>query len=1203
MKPVDYTELHCCSSFSFLRGASAPDELVQTAQALGYRGLALTDECSLAGVVRGWDARRELADPGFRYLIGAELPLADGPRLLLIAENLEGYQTLSRLITLARQDTPKGQYRLRAEDLPALPGLSLIWAPGMALDEDHGRCLRERFDRVWIAYARLRLADDRTRFDRTRLLARRLGLKPVAVGEVHHHLRERGALQDVVTALRQGQPVSRCGRQLFPNHERHLRPLAELATLYPAAWLRETQVIAERSHFELGALRYQYPAELVPEGETATTHLRRLTEAGLQQRWPQGVPEAVRRDVEKELKLIAEMAYESFFLTVEDLVREARRRGILCQGRGSAANSVVCYALGITEVSPDFTGLLFERFISKERGEPPDIDVDFEHQRREEIIQYLYDKYGRHRAALAATVIHWRPRSALRDVGKALDMPSEVIDQLARNHAWWDRPEAWPAHLQKLGVATDDPRVTKWLRLAQQLIGLPRHLSQHVGGFVIAEHQVADLVPVENAAMPDRSIIQWDKDDLESLGLLKVDVLALGMLTAIRRSFDALDAWGTPPGAAVNPPVDRHEHTDKPGFNRLRGGKVLPPYDVPPVGRHDHADKPGFNRLRGGKVLPPYDVPLVGRHDHADRPGFNKLRGGKVLPPYDVPPVGRHDHADRPRFNRLRGGKVLPPYDASLVGRHDHADHPPSRDTAAKHCRPTPHLFLPACGEKAFGDRGVTSSHSPACPHSVGGSGWQLADIPRNCKDTFAMLQRGESLGVFQVESRAQMNMLPRLKPKNLYDLAIQVAIVRPGPIQGGMVHPFLKARQGLELPDLPQREELRAVLERTHGVPIFQEQVMQICIVAAGFTPGEADQVRRSMAAWRHKGGLEHFRDRLMAGMAARDYPPEFAERIYQQILGFGSYGFPESHAASFALLTWFSSWLKCHHPAAFFCGLINSLPMGFYPLSMLVREAQRMEVEVRPVDVCHSDWDSHLEPDAEGRPAIRLGLRLVKGLSEAATRQLCEARQARPFDSLDDLAARSALKAPSLEALARADALRALSGHRHHAQWSALAATRHDDLFAAAGSSPDPVALPAPSEGAEIIADYASTGLSLRRHPVALLRQRLQAARVTPNARLQKLKDGQRVRVAGLAMFRQRPGSAKGTMFLTLEDETGVVNLIIRPALIEAQREAVVGAQFAIAEGRLQLQQGIVHVMAERLHDRSHWVGELPYLSRDFH
>jgi error-prone DNA polymerase len=1101
---MDYTELHCLSSFSFLRGASAPDELTATAIARGYRGLALTDECSFAGVVRAWDEAK--AHPGFRFIVGAEMhltgdshgpgtcrsggrsafrptstvkcraearpkvrpatPITPGPRLILLVENLTGYQTLSQLITRARRDTPKGQYRLAAEDLPALPGLQVLWAPGRDLNADTAAWLRDRFSHVSLALARHREADDRTRFAEARQLARRFGISPVAVGEVHYHGRERGPLQDVVTALRLGKPVAACGRALFPNHERHLRLLAELEALYPKAWLRETQVIAERCDFRLDTLRYQYPAELVDPGETPTSQLRALTETGLRWRWPGGVPDKVRALVARELALIAEMAYESFFLTVADIVSEARRRGILCQGRGSAANSVVCYALGITEVSPDFTELLFERFVSKERGEPPDIDVDFEHQRREDIIQYIYGKYGRHRAALAATVIHWRPRSALRDVGKALEMPPEVIDQLARNHAWWDAPERWAMHLDALGVSPADPRVQQWLNLSRELIGLPRHLSQHVGGFIIAEHDVADLVPVENAAMPDRSIIQWNKDDLESLGLLKVDVLALGMLTAIRKTVDALNQWA---------------------------GRVE-------------------SRLTAAGIDQP-----VGR------------------------PSGRHPN---------------PPASLCRV-----------------ETRPT---------DKA---------------------GWTLADIPRDCPATFAMLQRGESLGVFQVESRAQMNMLPRLKPKTLYDLAIQVAIVRPGPIQGGMVHPFLKARQGREVPDLPDNPELRAVLNRTSGVPIFQEQVMQIAVVAAGFSPGEADQVRRSMAAWKRKGGLEHFRDRLMAGMAERGYDPAFAERIYQQILGFGAYGFPESHAASFALLTWFSSWLKCHHPAAFFCGLINSLPMGFYPVSMLVGEARRMGVTVLPVDVRHSDVPCVLAPDERGQPAIRLGLGLIKGLGAPAAARVVAARRTTLTD-VPTLAQRARLDRKALEALARSDALRGLAGHRHAARWAAMERhTGQADLF----ESPPPETvtpeLVEPREGADIVADYQSTGLSLRRHPVALLRTRLARARVQPNVRLKELPDGQRVRVAGLAMFRQRPGSAKGVMFLTLEDETGVVNLIIRSALIDTQRQAVVSAQFVIAEGVLQNQEGIVHLMAERLHDRSHWVGELPYLSRDFH
>lgn len=1031
---LDYTELHCVSSFSFLRGASAPDVLAATAVAQGYRGLALTDECSLAGVVRAWDEIKE--NPDFRFIVGSELPLANGPRLILLAENLTGYQTLSQLITRARRDSPKGHYHLAADDLPELPGLQVLWAPGRDLNPDTAAWLRDRFDTVHLAMARHREADDRPRFTAAKHLAQRFGLQPVAVGEVHQHTRECGPLQDVVTALRLGKPVTQCGRALFANHERYLRPLAELETLYPKAWLRQTRVIAERCDFKLDSLRYQYPAELVPPGETPTTHLRALTDAGLAQRWPNGVPSKVRDTVTRELALIADMAYESFFLTVEDIVREARRLSILCQGRGSAANSAVCYALGITEVSPDFTDLLFERFVSRERGEPPDIDVDFEHQRREEIIQYIYRKYGRDRAALAATVIHWRPRSALRDVGKVLEMPGEVIDALARNHTWWDTPERWPMHLDALGITPGDPRVQQWLNLSRELIGLPRHLSQHVGGFIIAERAVADLVPVENAAMPDRSIIQWDKDDLESLGLLKVDVLALGMLTAIRRTFDALNRWGTLPAQ--------------------------------------------------------------------------------------------------------------------------------------------PQTSLP---------------------------GWQLADIPRDCPATFAMLQRGESLGVFQVESRAQMNMLPRLKPKSLYDLAIQVAIVRPGPIQGGMVHPFLKARQGQEVPDLPDKPALRAVLERTSGVPIFQEQVMQIAVVAAGFSPGEADQVRRSMAAWKRKGGLEHFRDKLMAGMAERGYDPTFAERIYQQILGFGAYGFPESHAASFALLTWFSSWLKYHHPAAFFCGLINSLPMGFYPVSMLVREARRMGVAVSAVDVRHSEVNCTLIPDADGQPGIRLGLGLIDGLGTPSAERIVSACRT-PCPDVPTLARRAGLDQKALEALARADALRGLVGHRHAARWTTMERrSGQADLFDSPPPEAEPPQLPAPTEGADIVADYQSTGLTLRRHPVALLRPRLDTARVARNADLSTLRDGQRVRVSGLAMFRQRPGSAKGVMFLTLEDETGIVNLIIRPALVDTQRQAAVAAQFVIADGILQRQEGIVHLMARRLHDRSHWVGELPYLSRDFH
>ena len=1021
---MSYAELHCLSAFSFLRGASRPWELVETAIALGYRGLALTDECTLAGVVRGREAALE--HPDFTFITGTEIQLADGPRLVLLAQSLMGYRAISHLITRARRDSPKGDYHLAAADLPPLPDVAVLWVPGRSPDAAQAAWLRARFDTAWLAVSRHRQPGDRDYLAQCRALGRSHGLRLVATGNVHHHSRERGPLQDLVTSLRLGIPLADCGQRLFPNHERHLRPLDTLQALYPAAWLRESVAIAERCRFDLGTLRYQYPAELVPEGHTPISWLRALCEAGVQRRWAQGMPEKVRSTLEKELRLIEQLQFEAFFLTVEDVVRWAREHGILCQGRGSAANSVVCYALGITEVNPEFHDLLFERFISAERGEAPDIDVDFEHQRREEVIQYLYRKYGRERAALAATVIHWRPRSALRDAGKALGIAPEAIDHLAKAHAWWDAPEDWGQHLQGVGLNPEDARVQRWLLMAQELIDLPRHLSQHVGGFVIAERAVADLVPVENAAMPERSIIQWDKDDLESLGLLKVDVLALGMLSAIRRTLDSL--------------------------------------------------------------------------------------------------------------------------------------------------------------------------------HRFHGTAMTMQDIPREDPATYAMLCRGESLGVFQVESRAQMNMLPRLQPRKLYDLTIQVAIVRPGPIQGGMVHPFLRRRQGLES-DTPPDARLSEVLGRTSGVPNFQEQVMQIVMVAAGFSAGEADQVRRSMAAWKRKGGLEKYRDKLMAGMAARDYDPAFAEQIYQQILGFGAYGFPESHAASFALLAYVSAWLKCHHPAAFICGLLNSQPMGFYPPSMLVREAQRMGVGVQPVAVQHSEWDSHLEPDAQGQPTLRLGLRQVEGFNEAAAQRLMAARHLRPFDSLNDLVRRAHLDARERNALARADALATLAGHRHQARWAVLGLQPADDLLQTPAAESRQHSLPPPSEGADILHDYNSVGLTLRRHPVALLRPQLNRLRVWRNGDLAEVTDGQRIRVAGLAMFRQRPGSAKGVMFLTLEDETGIVNLIIRPDLINRDRQAIVGGQMLVARGRLQRQQGIVHLLAEGVDDYSHWVHGLPHLSRDFH
>ena len=1024
----DYVELHALTAFSFQRGASLPEELVERALALGYAGLAITDECSMAGVVRAWQQTRVCETPDWPLIVGAEFPMQDGPRFVLLSESQRGYAAICETITRARRAAPKGTYRLARDGIDAAcVDTCALWTPRAMLDESELAWLHERYPgRLWIAVERHRDGDDRRRLECLTALSRRYGVPMVAAGDVHMHVRERRALQDVMTALRHHLPVARCGDRLFPNAERHLRPLADLAALYPPALLRETLAVAERCRFRLGELQYAYPHELVPrEFGSATLYLRHLVEQHLPDRWPQGPGTAMRARIEHELAIIADKKYEAFFLTVYDIVRFARAHHILCQGRGSAANSVVCYVLGITEVSPETNSLLFERFVSRERDEAPDIDVDFEHQRREEVIQYVYDKYGRERAAIAATVIGYRPRSALRDVGRALDIGAETVDRVAKSLAWWDDPDTLDERLRAVGIDPQAPLVSLWLRLARELVGFPRHLSQHVGGFVISDAPLSQLVPVENAAMPDRTIIQWDKDDLEALGLLKVDVLALGMLTALRRSFEL--------------------------------------------------------------------------------------------------------------------------------------------------------------------------------QRSFDGTALCLQGIPQNDDRTYEMIRRAETVGVFQIESRAQMSMLPRLQPKNLYDITVQVAIVRPGPIQGGMVHPYLKNRMSGIRPQQPT-PDVAAVLDRTWGVPIFQEQVMQLVVVAAGFTPGEADQLRRSMAAWKRSGGLEKYERKIKDGMALRGFPAEFAERIYKQILGFGSYGFPESHAASFALLAYVSAYLKCHYPAAFFAGLINSQPMGFYPASMLVTEARRMGVRVEAVDVRRSDWDCRLEAATDGAPAIRLGLRLVQGFNEQAAHRIGEQRSLRPFTNVRDLARRAALSRRELDALAAADALHALSGHRHQARWQARGHEILDGILAGTAAADEPVALPAPREGEDILDDYRSTGLSLRRHPVALLRERLERARVTPNGSLHRKPDGSAVRVAGIVMFRQRPGSAKGTMFMTLEDDSGIVNLIVRPTLIETEREAVVGAAFLVVQGRLQRQHDVTHVIAERFFDRSHWVGELPYLSRDF-
>jgi error-prone DNA polymerase len=1031
-----YVELHTLSNFSFLRGASQPEELVAEAKRLDYRGLALTDECSLAGVVRAHVAAKQ---HGLPLIIGTELTCIDELKLVVLATDRASYGAMSRLISRARRATSKGRYSLARTDLEnALDGCLIVWLPradraSLQRQEEDGRWLRERFrGRLWMGVELLTGGFDARRLELLDALGKALELPRVAAGDVHMHRRSRRALQDVLTAIRLGKPLQAAGYAVFPNGERCLRPLQRLRELYPAPLLAQTLEIAERCTFKLDELRYEYPEEIVPAGATPTSHLRALTMRGCAERWPAGVPDAVRANIEHELRLIAELKFEPFFLTVHDVVQYARSQGILCQGRGSAANSTVCYCLGITEVDPSRMAMLFERFISKERNEPPDIDVDFEHERREEVIQYIYGKYGRERAALAATVICYRPRSALRDVGKALGLSLAQVDKLASGMQWWDGQRIDPDRIRASGFDPEDPVIARLIALTAEILGFPRHLSQHVGGFVIARGRLDELVPIENAAMPDRTVIEWDKDDLDALGLLKVDVLGLGMLSAIRRAFGLINEFGG--SAAVAGPLD-------------------------------------------------------------------------------------------------------------------------------------------------------------------------LAAVPGEDKAVYEMICRADTVGVFQIESRAQMSMLPRLRPQNYYDLVIEVAIVRPGPIQGEMVHPYLRRRNGEEAVTYPSTD-VEAVLKRTLGVPIFQEQVMQLAIVAAGFSPGEADRLRRAMAAWKRKGGLEPFQRQLIDGMRERGYPESFAHQIFNQILGFGEYGFPESHAASFALLVYTSAWLKHYEPAAFCAALINSQPMGFYAPAQLVRDARAHGVEVRAVDVATSGWDCSLEPRTDGRPALRLGLRLVKHLSSEGAARLLAARAVRPFGSIADLAERGELDRRDLTALAAADALAGLTGHRHRAVWQVTGVEGALPLLPAATAQEEGIPLlRAPREGQDIVADYGSTGLTLRRHPLSLLREKLQSRGVLPTQDLWGQPNGKRVITAGLVITRQRPGSAGGVTFVTMEDETGHVNLIVWNSVAVAQRAALIESRLLEVHGKLQREGDVQHVIAQRLIDLSAMLGDLTVASRNFH
>ncbi len=1024
--PPPYAELHALSNFTFLRGASHPEELVARAAELNYHALAITDECSLAGVVRAHLAAKEY---GIHLIIGSELHLQEGMQLVLLASDREGYGQLAHLITQARRRAQKGSYQLSRTDLEGTPlnGCLALWLPGEEIDPGEPAWLARHFPgRCWIAVELLLTGVDQRRLARLQRLADTLQLPLCATGGVLMHRRERQMVQDTLTAIRLGRPLEHLGTALQPNGERHLRSRQRLAHLYPRELLEESCRIADRCHFSLDELRYEYPHELVPAGHTPASWLTRLVEEGMHRRWPSGIPAKIHRQVEHELALIRELRYEPYFLTVHDIVRFARNRGILCQGRGSAANSTVCYCLGITEVDPARLDLLFERFISRERDEPPDIDVDFEHERREEVIQYIYRKYGRNRTALAATVICYRPRSAIRDVGKALGLEQDQIHRITRSVRWWDGNQLAPESLKEAGFSPDNPLIRRLSHLVETIIGFPRHLSQHVGGFVISEGSLSHLVPIENAAMPERTVIQWEKDDLEALGLLKVDVLALGMLSAIRKALDYINRY----------------------------------------------------------------------------------------------------------------------YGTSLT----------------------------------------------------------MATIPAEDPAVYRLIQQADTIGVFQIESRAQISMLPRLRPRCFYDLVIQIAIVRPGPIQGEMVHPYLQRRNGEEPVTYPS-PAVKKVLERTLGVPIFQEQVMQLAMVAAGFSAGEADQLRRAMAAWKRKGGLEKFEQKLLSGMQERGYPDHFARQIFRQIKGFGEYGFPESHSASFALLAYLSAWLKCHHPAAFTCALLNSQPMGFYAPAQLVQDAARHGVEIRPVDLRYSEWDCTLEAGEENRPALRLGLRLVKGLSQNAVRRLLSARRQAPFRDLQEIVSRAALTQSDLEALAAADALRGLAGNRHRAHWEASGTEHPLPLFPVPRFREATPLLRPPTEREEVVADYATTGLTLRRHPLALLRNRLRQQHICTARELRQLPSGSLARVAGLVIGRQRPGSASGVIFVTLEDETGICNIIVWPKFAEAQRRPLLASRLLMVTGTVQQEAGVLHLVAGRLEDWSHWLGTLPISSRDFH
>jgi error-prone DNA polymerase len=1054
---IPYAELHCRTNYSFLEGASHADELAARAVELGLKAIAVTDRNSLAGVVRGHVAAKEA---GLKLLIGAEIVPTDGPSMVLLSTNRDAYGRLSRLVTVGRRRAAKGECRLKMADvLEHAEGLLCCvplseetrlrferrYAPGMAVDvaASHLQTIKDGFGDRCYGLAELHCGpNDQTHLQRWQKASQQLGIALVAANDVHYHIVRRRALHDVVTAIRHAASLPSLGHELFPNGERHLKSGSQLLPLFDgdSSIIARSVEVADRCTFSLDELRYEYPEELVPNGVPPIQYLSELTWSGAAQRYPKGVPTKVHDLINHELMLIEELHYEAYFLTVYDLVRFARERKILCQGRGSAANSVVCFCLGVTSVDPGRIDVLFERFISRERNEAPDIDIDFEHERREEVLQYLFERYGRDRAGMTGAVITYRPRSAIRDIGRALALSNDRIDKLANQMEHVDNREQFAERMREGGIDPQSLLGRQVLELLNSLLTFPRHLSQHSGGMVMSRGLLSELVPIENASMPGRTVIQWDKDDLDALGLLKVDCLSLGMLSCIRRAFD-------------------------------------------------------------------------------------------------------------------------------LVEKHH-------------------------------------------------GRSLTLANVPSEDPAVYDMISAADTIGVFQIESRAQMSMLPRLKPHCFYDLVIEVAIVRPGPIQGDMVHPYLRRRAGEEPVDYPN-QAVRSVLHKTLGIPIFQEQAMRLAIVAAGFTPGEADQLRRAMGAWRKTGVIAKFHEKLVNGMTERGYDAEFAERVFKQISGFGEYGFPESHAASFALLVYVSAWIKRYHPAVFAAALINSQPMGFYAPAQLVRDAREHGVVILPPDVSYSDWDCTLEPiDGDAAPgrfrhdderfALRLGFRLLRGFSEEHGRQIEAVRQkSGAFRSFEEFAQRTQFNRATLQLLSRADAFASLKIERREAYWKSLPAREQLPLFeeteANASDEPAP-GLPEMSAHDQVVEDYSSAGLSLRKHPVSFLREQLIQLRTVTAEQLSEMTPDRRVKVAGLVLMRQRPSTANGITFVTLEDETGVANLVVFPSVWQHFRQTARFATVMMATGRLQREGDVIHVVCERLDDVSEMLEQIDPKTRNF-